>query len=141
MKKITLRKKVVEQIRANARRGARALDKIDAGWFRQSNISLKRLDLSVGCDCVWGQLANKLLDAEFRRAFRQATSGAGDLGYLPASCRATRGQAFLSPEAQLSGSDFDTREAVRKAEFGVLQDEWETQIRLRRRAVGLRAAA
>lgn len=136
--KVTLRKAVERHIRANARRGARQLDAISKDWFRQSNISLTRLDLSDGCNCVWGQLENGPIsdlpgfepygDANIQHIYARA-------GFLP-GFTGDPGSLHNRPPASGDGSDH-----VKEAEWAVLQDEWEKQIRLRRRNAGLRAAA
>lgn len=128
--KVKLRVKVEQHIRANARRGARALDKVYPEWFRQGNVSLERLDQTDGCKCVWGQLRNgpKVADDAFHDAFHKLTD-AGGAGYCPGDETTKIGQ---TTEDERVGDD---------EEWHVLQDEWEKQIRIRRRAAGLRAAA
>lgn len=145
MQKVTLRKKVEQTIRANARRGARALDKLAPDeWFKHhSGVVLHKLEMQNGCNCVWGQLSDKVMNDAFQDAYyhvEQAVSSHDpSLGYFPGS-----GFGFVSPELldrQIYTAHYELAIAIKNEEWRVLQDEWEKQIRLRRRNAGLRAAA
>lgn len=147
--KVKLRVKVEQKIRARVRRGARALDKVYPDWFRQSHISLSRLDQTNGCQCVWGQLqtGRARADEAFQRAFtgeypayNATVDSFENLGYYPGD----ENNIFVSEECNTYPETDEARRlrhATQDAEWRVLQDEWETQIRLRRRAAGVRAAA
>jgi hypothetical protein len=140
--KVKLYKYVERTIRSNARKGARALDKHVPGWWHQRNIKLTRLDLTNGCECVYGQLDQADFvwkDGELCDALRYVEHELNRPGYCPAYDGNQR-VAFVSAEAD-DGVDFELIDATRDAEWAVLQDEWEKQIRIRRRAAGLRAAA
>lgn len=52
-------KRVVKQVQASVRRGAKLLDKRRDGWFKRRRVSIVRLDMESALDCVLGQLEGR----------------------------------------------------------------------------------
>ena len=147
---VTLKKSVESKIRANARRGARALDaigkKTGKKWYASNYLSLQKLEMTNSCLCVWGQLrCTTLADTDEFNEKDSCYNGTGTPGYVPNYDKNDEGECHVDPIAQqswwsLSDEDKKIHEAVAAEEWRILQDEWETQIRLRRRAANVTAA-
>jgi len=146
---VVLKKKVESKIRANARRGARALDRIYPGWYSSRNLSLKRLDMQNACNCVWGQLGglDKSIENEAFQAMYGKSHGTATPGYLPKYDPNDGQQCHVDEKAQidwregawLPEEEQQLVDAIKDEEWRVLQDEWESLIRIRRRAARVAA--
>lgn len=135
---VKLKAKVESKIRANARRGARALDKISPNWFKQQKLSLRKLDMRSSCECVWGQLAHGT-ESQNEAFFSAYTGSVGTPGYTPQYDKDNIKTCHFNDVPYNVWTDL-TEEArkeyedIEEAEWAILQDEWEKQIRLRRNA-------
>lgn len=132
--KVTLKKHVENRIRASARKGARKLDSILPNWYTSNNVSLKKLDQTNSCFCVWGQLETKHGDkiGEVMGNLDSSVPGyfpmhdpSGEQDHVDPRCEYIK-ESCWSTEAN------DQRHAVMEEEWRILQDEWEAQIRIRR---------
>jgi hypothetical protein len=138
--KVKLTQKVESKIRANARRGARTLDKAAPGWHKAKNLTLKKLDMENSCNCVWGQLnsQDKFNDSEAFQEHYGYLHGSATPGYLPAYDKFDKSVCHVDPRANrdwtsmLTDEEVEEMEAVKAEEWAVLQDEWTQLIRRRR---------
>jgi len=136
---VTLKKAVEQKIRANARRGARFLDTISDDWFKPHNLAISKLEMTNACSCVWGQL--RLTDVGQHEKFKEkmdVINGTATPGYVPAYDEDDNGSCHVDKRAEWNSMMTDEEDelysAVAAEEWRILQDEWESLIRIRRNA-------